>query len=319
MSFALPRLFLRAALALPLLAVGGLSALAWEFTDGAGNTITLDNPPERVVAFSSSAAGLMQFGIKPVAIFADGTGSTKSFEDFDLEGITFIETAYNELHPESLLAFDPDLIVTEYFPISGDYSGGEEMKPDGRFGSVAPIVGIEQGNSVVTIIESYGALAEALGADLAAPAITEQRAAFESARDRLIAAAKAKPGLKVAAAYPATDNLLIAVPSGAAELLDFISWGVDIPEPDAERDDYWGYVSWENASTYPADIVLIDDRSGPETRENFLANPAAQLMPAVIADQVGDWPAWWIRTYASYAAQLDKLTALLETSEVVSK
>lgn len=316
---ATPRLARRTALALSLLAVFSLPALAWEFTDGAGRTITLDNPPERIVAFSSSAAGLLQFGIKPIAIFADGTGSEQSLAGFDLAGIPYIETAYNELQPEALLVLDPDLIVTEFFPLSKDYSGGDEMKPEGRFGSVAPIVGVEQSDSVVTIIENYGALAQALGADLDADAISKQRLAFETARDRLQAAAAAKPGLRIAAAYPTADNLLLAVPAGAAELQDFISWGVDIPVPSVQSDDYWGYLSWESASTYPTDIVIVDDRSGPDMRENFLANPAAQLMPAVIAGQVGDWPAWWIRTYASYAEQLDKLTALIESSEIVAK
>jgi iron complex transport system substrate-binding protein len=309
----------RLALTLPLMFAFALPAFAWEFTDGAGKTITLDNPPERIVAFSSSAAGLLQFGIKPIAIFDDGTGSEQSLAGFDLEGIPYIETAYNELQPEALLALEPDLIVTEFFPLSRDYSGGEEMKPEGRFGSVAPIVGIEQSNSVVTIIENYGALAQALGADLDAGDISKQRAAFETARNRLQAAAAAKPGLRIVAAYPAADNLLLAVPAGAAELQDFISWGVNIPVPSVQSDDYWGYLSWENASTYPTDVVIVDDRTGPEMRENFLANPAAQLMPAVIAGQVGDWPAWWIRTYASYAEQLDKLTALIEASDVVAK
>lgn len=313
------RAFLGAGLlALPLLSALSLPALAWEFTDGAGNTITLDNPPERIVAFSSSAAGLLQFGIKPVGIFADGTGSEKSLAAFDLEGIPYIETPYNELQPEALLALDPDLIVTEYFPLSKAYSGGDEMKPEGRFGGIAPIVGVEQGDSVVTIIEGYADLAEALGADLDSAEITGQRDAFEDSRDALIAAAKEKPGLKIAAAYPSADNLLIAVPTGAAELVDFISWGVDVVTPEGEKDDYWGYVSWEVASTYPADVFLIDDRTGDTMRETFVANPAVARHPAVAAGQVGDWPAWWIRTYASYAEQLDKLTALIERSEVVA-
>src|SRR6218665_3749976 len=119
------------------------TAQEWSFTDGAGNTITLDAPPQKIVAFSSSAAGLLQFGIRPSAIFADGTGSEKSFGGLDITGIEYIETAWNELTPEALLALEPDLIVTEYFSHSKSYSGGEEMKPDGRFGQIAPIVGIE--------------------------------------------------------------------------------------------------------------------------------------------------------------------------------
>lgn len=185
---------------------GAATAQEWSFTDGAGNTITLPNPPERIVAFSSSAAGLMQFGIEPAGIFTDESTSEKSYAEFDLSGIEVVRTAWNELQAESLLAFDPDLIVTEYWPRTGDYSGGEDMDPEGRFGEIAPIVGVLQGDSVLGLIEDYGVLAEALGADLEAAGIEAQRTAFEEARAALTAAAEAKPGLKVMAAWADADS-----------------------------------------------------------------------------------------------------------------
>lgn len=303
--------------------MAGTASLAiaqeWSFTDGAGNTVTLDSPPGRIVAFSSSAAGLMQFGIEPVGIFTDDSTSEKSYAEFDLSGIEIIRTAYNELQAESLLAFDPDLIVTEYWPRTGDYSGGDAMRPDGQFADIAPIVGVLQGDSVLGLIEDYGRLAEALGADLDAPEIEQKRTAFNQARAQLTAAAEAKPGLTVMAAWADTDSLYVAAPTGAAELNDFASWGLNMVEPDAPEGEYWGILSWENADTYPADLLLLDDRFGTATREVVDAQPLAGLIPAVAAGQVGDWPAWWIRTYGAYTAEIEKLTALVEDAEVVQE
>lgn len=306
------------AITLCLCATPGL-AQEWSFTDGAGDTITLPNPPERIVVFSASAAGLMQFGITPTGIFVDSTVPEKSYAEFDLDGITVIETPWNELNPESLAALDPDLIVTEYWPHNGGYSGGEDMGPDGRFADVAQIVGIEQGDSVMTNIENYAALAEALGADLEAPEIAASRAAFEQARAALEDAAREKPGLKVAAGRFGGDNFVLGVPAGAAELQDFARWGLDIVTPDAAPGDYWAFLSWEEADTYPIDVLLVDDRYGTESRDAILAHPLSNMIGAVEAGQVGDWPAWWIRTYSSYASELEELTALIESSEVVTR
>lgn len=304
-----------ATMAFALLSTAAM-AQQWSFTDGAGNTITLDEPPERIVAFSSSAAGLLQFGIRPIAIFSDGTGSDKSFAGFDLEGIELIRTGWNEMQPETLLALDPDLIVTEYFPMTRSYSGGEQMDPDKEFGRVAPIVGVEQGASALQVIEDYGVLAEALGADLMTPQMVDQRARFEAAREAFSAAIAAKPDLTAMAVNPLTDALLVAVPAGAGELQDFINWGLDIVVPEAEPNAYWGELSAENVNRYEADLLLVDDRAA-DTRDRLDAMPTRDLLPAYVAGQVGDWPAWWIRTYDSYAAELEKLTALIEGAEVL--
>ena len=298
---------------------GAAMAQEWTFTDDVGETVTLEGTPERVVAFSASAAGLMQFGIRPVAIFTDESASDKSYAEFDLEGIEVIRTAYNELQPESLLAFEPDLIVTEFFPTTGDYSGGDQMTPEGQFGGVAPIVGIEQGDSVLSIIESYGELAEALGADLDAPEVAQQREAFEAAREAFTAAADAKPGLIAMAAYASDDGFYVARPGSAAELQDFERWGLDVVAPDVPEGEYWHQLSWENADTYPADILLLDDRFDGGSRAAIDNQPLARLIPAVEIGQVGDWPAWWIRTYSAYAGELEKIAALIESAEDVTE
>lgn len=312
-------MILRTMLLATLIATGPALAQEWRFVDGAGNTITLDNPPQRIVAFSSSAAGLMQFGIKPVAIFADGTGSEKSFGDLDREGIEYIETPWNELPAETLLALDPDVIITEYFSHSQSYSGGEEMHPDKEFGRVAPILGIEQGASALKVIEDYSELAKALGADIDTPDIAQQRKRFDEAQAAFAAAAAAKPELTVMAVNPGDDLIRVAVPAGAGELQDLISWGLDIVDPQADAGAYWGEISWENADTYPADVLLIDDRFDYDAGyKRIESNPGVRLLPAFGAGQVGHWPAWWIRTYASYAEELEKLTALLDRSEDVT-
>ena len=62
-------------------ALAALSSLAlssvvhaepWTYTDGSGQTVTLDAAPQRIIASQDAAAGLIPLGIRPVGIYADG-------------------------------------------------------------------------------------------------------------------------------------------------------------------------------------------------------------------------------------------------------
>ncbi len=43
----------------------------WTYTDGSGETVTLDDVPSTIVMHASAAAALIPLGIRPAAIFAD--------------------------------------------------------------------------------------------------------------------------------------------------------------------------------------------------------------------------------------------------------
>lgn len=291
---------------------------AWSFTDGAGATVTSDHVPTRIVAHAWAAAGLMAYGIKPVGIYADGPiADEPALRGLDLTGIEIVGEVWGEMNIEKIAALQPDLIVSEWWPLEKTYSGFES-EIDGRTDPVlqlAPIVGIEQGASVVTMIEDYGRLAESLGVDLDAAEIASRKASFEAALAAFKAAVAAKPGLSVMAVWAGTDALYVASPAGAAELSDFVSWGLEVITPDNPADrGYWEVLSWEQVDKYQPDLIIIDDRS-PTTMQTAEAQPTWTLLKAAAAGQVADWPAFWIRSYDAYARELGDLTAAIEAAD----
>lgn len=308
---------LRTLITLALLLATPAFAAEWTYTDGAGKTVTLPEPPTRIIAHVNAAAALIPLGIKPIGVFLDGPPSVdRAADGLDLDGVAIVGRGWYELDAETILALDPDLILTEWWPREGFYGGavGDAAIVD-RIESIAPIVGPAQGQSVITMIEDYSALAASLGADIDAPAIRADKAAFDAALARFKVAIAARPGLTVMAASPSSSGLAIAAPSEFAELADFAAWGLDLVVPTTDPDSSYQSLSWENANLYPADIILLDDRWGTRTTDELAAQPLAQRLPAVAANQLGNWPAGWIRGYRVYTQQLDKLTALIKRSD----
>ncbi|QDZ11146.1 ABC transporter substrate-binding protein [Devosia ginsengisoli] len=306
----------RTLLALILLVSPALAA-EWTYTDGAGKTVTLPEPPNRIIAHINAAAALIPLGIKPIGVFLDGPPSVdRAMEDLDLTGVAIVGRGWYELDAEAVLALDPDLIITEYWPREGFYGGAVgDVAITGQIESIAPIVGPAQGKSILTMLDDFAALATSLGADPDAPAVLADRAAFDAALARFKSTVAAHPGLTVMAASPGSGGLSVAAPSEFAELSDFAAWGLDLVVPTTDPDSSYQTLSWENANLYPADIILLDDRWGSRTAETLAAQPLAERLPAVAAGQVGDWPAGWIRSYRVYAEQLDELTDLIERSD----
>jgi iron complex transport system substrate-binding protein len=307
---------LRTLLILALLISSTLAA-EWTYTDGAGKTVTLPEAPARIIAHINAAAALIPLGITPVGVFLDGPPSVdRAMEGLDLTGVAIVGRGWYELDAEAVLALEPDLIITEYWPREGLYGGavGDAAITD-QIESIAPIVGPAQGQSVLTMLDDFAALAASLGTDRDAPAVLADKAAFDAALTRFKSAVAAKPGLTVMAASPGSSGLSVAAPAEFAELSDFAAWGLDLVVPETDPDSSYQTLSWENANLYPADIILLDDRWGDRTAETLADQPLAERLPAVAAGQVGDWPAGWIRSYRVYAEQLDELTALIGRSD----
>ncbi|MBO9589483.1 ABC transporter substrate-binding protein [Devosia sp.] len=307
------------ALALAALSSLALAAAAhaepWTYTDESGQTVTLDAAPQRIIASQDAAAGLIPLGIRPVGIYADGPiADAKALQGLDLTGIEIIGQAWGEVDIEKAAALNPDLVLAEWWDRNATWSGGEDVVT--LLTQLAPITGVTAGDSILGMIEDYETLAASLGADLAQPSIAAEKAAFETALTDFKAAISAKPGLRVLAVYAGDDALYVADPAGAAELLDMQSWGLDLVEPegvDAAGNNYFETVSWENADKYPADLILVDNRS-PATMKTALAQPTWTLNPGAKASQVAEWPAFWLRNYTHYAAALTELTKAINAA-----
>jgi iron complex transport system substrate-binding protein len=294
---------------------------AWSYTDGSREVVTLDEMPGRLVMHASSAAALIPLGIRPVGIYADGPiADDLALRNLDLEGIEIVGEEWGVINVEAVAALKPDLIVAEWWPVEQAHSGLEEgtSSTSKQIAEVAPIAGPAQGQSIVTMIENYETLAASLGADLDAPEIAANRLRFETAVANFQAAIEAKPGLDVLAVSPSTDALYVAVPEFAAELADFMSWGLDIVVPD-EPDpgfEYWQTLSWENADMYEADLVIVDERSWPANVEEANASqPTWHTLEAVAAGNVAVWPAYWVRNHSDYANSLERLTEAISNAD----
>mgnify|MGYP001172753604 CR=1 FL=1 len=302
-----------ATLALPATAL----AQAWTYTGGSGETVSLDAVPTRIIASADAAAGLIPLGIRPVGIYADSpVAESKPLQGLDLAGIEIVGEAWGEIDIEKVAALEPDIVIAEYWPLDGSWSGGPNVTgPDSPLLALAPVTGPAVGDSILTLIEDYEELAESLGADLSAPDVAADKAAFAAARARFEAAVAAKPDLTVLAVWAGDDALYVAVPAGASELMDFQRWGLDIITPEgADGSGYWETLSWENADKYQPDLILVDDRAA-STLETALAQPTWTTIKAAKAGAVADWPAFWLRNYRAYAGALDKLTAAVEAAD----
>ncbi|WP_116999197.1 ABC transporter substrate-binding protein [Desertimonas flava] len=290
----------------------------WSYTDGSGRTTTLDEVPERIVMHSGAAAALIPLGIRPVAVFADDNVDADPYlRGVDLEGIEIVGEEWGVINLEAVAALEPDLVIAEYWPVEDGYSGMEESTGNGYelMTDIAPVVGPAQGPSVVAMIEDFENLAVSLGADLDAADLAGERVRFEAAVAAFSAAVEAKPGLTVLAVAPTTEGLYVAVPENAAELADFMSWGLDIvvPDPDPEF-PYWQQLSWEQADLYQADVIIVDDRS-PESIDVAEEQPTWDLLDAVRAGAVADWPAFRLRNYSAYADALEALTGVIDAAD----
>lgn len=305
-------------------AVAALSVLAlttaahaepWTYTDGSSQTVTLDAVPQRIIASQDAAAGLIPLGIRPVGIYADGpVADAKALQGLDLSGIEIIGQAWGEVDIEKAAALNPDLVLGEWWDRNAAWSGGDAVVS--LLTQLAPITGVSASDSILGMIGDYEALATTLGADLSQPAVAEAKTTFETALADFKTAIAAKPGLKVLAVYAGDDALYVADPAGAAELLDMQSWGLDLVEPegvDAAGNNYFETLSWENSDKYPADLILVDNRS-PATMKTALAQPTWTLNPGAAAGQMSEWPAFWLRNYTHYAAALTQLTTAINAA-----
>ena len=300
--------------ALVLAAPTLVSAEPWTYTDSTGQTVTLDAVPQRIIASQDAAAGLIPLGIRPVGIYADSpVADAKALQGLDLTGIEIIGQVWGEVDIEKAAALQPNVIIAEYWPLDAAWSGGETVV--GPLKAIAPVTGVTNGDSILTLIEDYEALATSLGADLAKPGIAADKTTFEASLAAFKSAVAAKPNLTALAVWAGTDALYVAAAPGSAELMDFKNWGLNLLDPEVADDrGYWETLSWEQADKYQPDLILVDNRS-PATIETAKAQPTWTLMQAAAVGAVTDWPAFWLRNYGAYASELDKLTAAINAAD----
>lgn len=301
----------------------GLRSGPWTFTDDRRKTVTLGHRPDHLVAYVGVAAALHDYGVECTGVFGptrlkNGAADAQA-GDLDVDKVTVLGNTWGEFSIEKYAALSPGLLISHmYQPPALWYVPDESAD---KILALAPAVGIDiAGVPLTTPLRRYAELAAALGADLASAANAAQSTRFERASANLrsaAAAAKARGGVKVLAASAATDSFYVSTPSSAADLSYYQRLGVDFVVPDDVKGGFFETLSWETADKYPADVVMLDDRSASLQPEDLTGKPTWQRLPAVEAGQVLGWPSEPIFSYARCADRIAALTGAITSAKKV--
>ncbi|MDT0381900.1 ABC transporter substrate-binding protein [Streptomyces sp. DSM 42041] len=302
---------------------GGNGGGSWSFTDDREKKVTLDAVPDRIVAFTGTAAALHDFGIDEQVVGVFGPTKLPNGKadpqagDLDVDRLEIIGNAYGEFSIEKYAKTRPQVLITNMYEPGALWFVPEESKD--KIVKLAPTVAITASRtSLKNVIGRYADLAESLGADLKAQQVTSAKARFEKAAERLRRAAKASGGLKVLACSGSKDLFYASNPGMSADLMFFQELGVQLVTPDnLDEGGYFESLSWENADKYDADLLFLDDRTATLQPEQLKAKPSWRDLPAVKAGQVTPWSSEPRFSYAGSAPLVERLAKAVEDAAKV--
>jgi iron complex transport system substrate-binding protein len=170
-------------------------------------------------------------------------------------------------------------------------------------------------------LERMLALAESLGADMKAAKTVEAKKNFEKAAERLRAAAKARPEIKVLAGSASQDIFYVSGSNLSIDLEYFKALGVNLVEPPAKvlkaSGGWFENLSWENVDKYPADVIIMDDRTAT-IQPADITEATWKKLPAVKAGQVIGRTPEPILSYAKCTPMLNNLAEAIEKAKKVA-
>jgi iron complex transport system substrate-binding protein len=290
----------------------------WRFTDDRGERISLDAPPERIVAHEYALAALWDYGVRPVGTYGSvPVGEQPLFEGVDLGGVKSVGEVWGEVNLEALAALRPELIVSTYWPSEKLLGGIKDDKLAGKMSAVAPLLGIHAQVPATTTIEHFEKLAAALGHDVDSQAMVANRKRYDDAVQAFRAAVEAKPGLRMMAVYADPEAFYVAKTADYSDLREYQAWGLDVVSGESS-DPYWEKLSWENAGKYEADLILHDARAHAPSLEDLAKIPVWSRFPAVEAGQLSPWHMEEAVSYRLFASHIEELTAAIEGTQVIS-
>lgn len=289
----------------------------WSFTDDRNQKVSLRNTPQRIVAFTGTAAALHDFGIDDQIVGVFGPTKLKNGKadpqagDLDVDKVTIIGNAYNQFNVEKYAALRPDLLVTNMYEPGALWFVPDDSKD--KITKLAESVALTSSRvPLIKIIERYAELAGSLGADLKAKKVTDAKARFEKASEALRKAAKSHP-VKVLACSGSPDLFYASNPGINADLMYYKSLGVDLIVPDhLDKGGYFESLSWENADKYRADVLLLDNRTATLQPKDLAAKPSWSKLPAVKAGQITPWSSEPRFSYAGAAPLIESLAKAIE-------
>ncbi|MFE4824552.1 ABC transporter substrate-binding protein [Streptomyces sp. NPDC056704] len=297
----------------------------WTFKDDRGTTVKLDKIPGNIVAFTGVAAALYDYGIEVKGVFGptttkDGKADVQA-GDMDVSKLTVLGNEWGQFNIEKYAALAPDVLISTMFDSAGTlWYVPEESKA--KILKLAPSVGISvYDRQMPASLERMLALAVSLGADEKSAKIAEAKKKFETAAERLRTAAKARPEIKVLAGSASQDIFYVSGSNLSIDLEYFKALGVNIVEPSAKAlkasGGWFENLSWENVDKYPADIIVMDDRSAT-IQPADITEATWKKLPAVKAGQVIARSPEPIVSYDKCTPLLDNLAEAIEKAKKVA-
>ncbi|MFD8549232.1 ABC transporter substrate-binding protein [Streptomyces sp. NPDC059649] len=301
---------------------GGAKGGPWSFTDDRKQKVSLKSTPQRIVAFTGTAAALHDFGIDDQIVGVFGPTKLKNGKpdpqagDLDVDKVTIIGNAYDQFNVEKFAGLRPDLLVTNMYEPGALWFVPDDSKDE--ITKLARSVALTSSRvPLVKIIERYAALAESLGADLKAKKVTDAKSRFEKAAEKLRTAARSHR-VKVLACSGSPDLFYASNPGINADLMYYKSLGVDLIVPDhLDKGGYFESLSWENADKYKADVLLLDNRTATLQPKDLAAKPSWAKLPAVKAGQITPWSSEPRFSYAGSAPLIETLAKAIESAKKV--
>jgi iron complex transport system substrate-binding protein len=212
----------------------------------------------RIVAEADSARALYDLGIAPVGIFGSAVlDELPQLEGLPLDQIAVLGEAWGVVNIEAIAAVEPDLIVSTHWADGTVVWGFEDEVQQGLVEEIAPVIGIDISAEATHALSRFEELAIALGADPVVAAAAKD--GFDAATENLRSALAAKPDLQILAVSAWPEALYIAEPGAYGDLAFFMDQGANLITPDAS-DGFWETLSWEVATTYEADLIIVDAR-----------------------------------------------------------
>jgi iron complex transport system substrate-binding protein len=290
----------------------GHDAAGWSFVDDRTQTVRLSKRPTRIVAYSTAAAALHQWGVTPVGVFGDNPREDPALAGFPWGKSEIIGSVYGEIDIAKLRALKAELIVSRWFPPPADSPlfGFKDLTQEKRIGSRVPIIGLNGRVIATRQIDRFGDLARELGSDPTEGALGRARAAFLKAAASLTAIARRKSNLRIIAVSGDQSTMYVAKLADSGDLAFYRRRGV--PLVSAETSDaYWDRFSWDHAAKYPADGILYDARSIALPLTQAKAIRAFAALPAVRAHQVATWRADPPPSYQAYTEAMNDLATTI--------
>lgn len=295
----------------------GASSDGWSFTDDQGTTVELDAVPATIVASPAAAGALHEYGIDVAGILGSGKrmdGTTDpALGSLDPASVTPLANDAGEVNVEQLAGLRPDVIISdswgegEYFGISPEVLTQAEQ--------IAPVIGIRvDGRPVEEPLGRFAELAESIAGESATAAAEDGKAVLDTARQGLVEAVAANPGIKVLGASGSANEMYVAIPGAYPDLEFFQQAGVELVEPEG-GDEFWQTLSWEEVNRYHADLILADARFGGRDWMLSMVPANVQRVPAFEADQVAPWQLSFAIGYKSFAELVDRMTESLSAAK----